>query len=190
MKYFTELTHLKHFDLYPVLQEMLDDGRLNWETLNQICINCPEGFDDPYMGCGSLKKDWSKKQEVVNESGEIEHIVPTRDIIYYDRQYTQLCSVFKGTLFEEVFEELKANYGIGRIRIMKSDPHLCLSWHADRTQRIHYPLKTQEGCFMVIEDEVKHLEKNKWYLTNTLHYHTAFNASEESRIHLLVNLSS
>jgi hypothetical protein len=38
---------------------------------------------------------------------------------------------------------------------------------------------------MVIEDEVKHLEENKWYWTNTVVKHTAFNASSEYRIHLV-----
>jgi hypothetical protein len=41
---------------------------------------------------------------------------------------------------------------------------------------------------MVIEDEVKHLEQNKWYFTNTTKEHTAFNASKENRIHLVANI--
>ena len=42
---------------------------------------------------------------------------------------------------------------------------------------------------MVIEDEVKHLEQDQWYLTKTgYNNHTAFNGSSESRTHLVANL--
>ena len=68
---------------------------------------------------------------------------------------------------------------------MNSQPKTCLTWHTDNTTRIHYPMKTQDGCFMIIEDEVKHLEKNKWYHTDTRYEHTAMNASRETRMHLV-----
>ena len=51
------------------------------------------------------------------------------------------------------------------------------------------PIKTQFGCHMVIEKEVEHLEKNKWYWTETKKcYHTAFNGSNEDRIHMVACL--
>jgi hypothetical protein len=68
---------------------------------------------------------------------------------------------------------------------MKSKPKTCLSWHVDTTPRIHFPIKTQDGCFMVIDNEVQHLTKNTWWWTNTVAPHTAFNASKEDRIHLV-----
>jgi hypothetical protein len=71
---------------------------------------------------------------------------------------------------------------------MKSLPKTCLSWHVDDTKRIHYPIKTQEGCFMIIEEEIKHLPQHTWWLTNTLVKHTAMNASLEDRVHLVVTL--
>ena len=50
-------------------------------------------------------------------------------------------------------------------------------------------IKTQKGNFMVIEEEVKHLEQDQWYLTKTgYNNHTAFNGSSESRTHLVANL--
>jgi hypothetical protein len=39
---------------------------------------------------------------------------------------------------------------------------------------------------MLIEDEVIHLKQHQWYWTNTLPKHTAFNASREDRLHLVV----
>ena len=41
---------------------------------------------------------------------------------------------------------------------------------------------------MVIEDECLHLENNKWYLTDTTKYHTVFNGSMNSRIHLVASI--
>jgi hypothetical protein len=71
---------------------------------------------------------------------------------------------------------------------MASKPKTCLSWHTDSSKRLHYPLKTQEGCFMVIEDEVFHIPKNQWWLTDTVLPHTAFNSSKELRIHLVASI--
>jgi hypothetical protein len=38
---------------------------------------------------------------------------------------------------------------------------------------------------MIIEDEVKHMNENTWWMTNTVLYHSAFNGSKEDRIHLV-----
>ena len=42
--------------------------------------------------------------------------------------------------------------------------------------------------FMIIEDEVKHLPNNTWWLTDTTHNHTALNGSTKDRIHLVAVL--
>ena len=60
-----------------------------------------------------------------------------------------------------------------------------MSWHKDNTKRIHYVLSTTRGANLVVEDEVKFLELNSWYLVDTTKHHTAFNASMTSRIHLV-----
>jgi len=89
-----------------------------------------------------------------------------------------------------MYDYLNEKYVLGRVRVMISKPKTCLSWHQDWHNRIHYPMQTQLGCLMVIEDEVKYLEKNKWYFTNTLVSHTAFNASFNDRIHLVATVIS
>ena len=58
----------------------------------------------------------------------------------------------------------------------------------DSTPRVHYAIKTQEGAFMVIEDEVMHMPQSTWWWTNTLVNHTAFNASMADRIHLVATI--
>ena len=71
---------------------------------------------------------------------------------------------------------------------MRSGSKSCLSWHIDSEIRIHYPIKTQEGCLMIIEEEAKHLTQNQWWWTNTVIPHTAMNASKEDRVHLVVSI--
>lgn len=49
-------------------------------------------------------------------------------------------------------------------------------------------MKTQEGCLMIIDDQVKHLKKHTWYYTETLVGHTAINSSKENRLHLVATV--
>ena len=77
-----------------------------------------------------------------------------------------------------------------KFRLMMINPKTCLSWHTDSSPRLHYPIKTQEGCMMIIEDEVFHLNQNTWYMADTTFKHTALNASKEARIHLVVEITA
>jgi hypothetical protein len=63
-----------------------------------------------------------------------------------------------------------------------------LSWHMDSTPRIHYVIKSQPGCLMVIEDTAKYLPTQTWWHTDTTKKHTAFNGSYEDRIHLVATV--
>ena len=148
---------------------------------NQICLNTVAGSDDPTVGTNSLIYDWDRATEV---NGKLD--VPLRDNPLDESDFTELCSQFKNTVWETVYRELESRYHIGRVRLMRSKPKTCLSWHCDTSKRIHLPIRTQPGCMMVIQDEVLHLEQGQWYMTNTLPEHTAFNASKADRIHLVV----
>ena len=106
-----------------------------------------------------------------------------------ENDFNILSPTFEGTVFEDLYDKLKEKHSLGRLRIMKMSPRNCLSWHKDTSPRIHIVLDSCEGNFMVIEDEVKHLEQDQWYLTKTgYNNHTAFNGSSESRTHLVANL--
>ena len=180
MSNFVELNNL------PVYNDLLDE-LANIVDLNkdQYCINSPKGYEDnDQYGVGSTTYDWDNK--TVDSNGNVH--VPLRDPPLLEEHFTQLCTKYKNTKFEIIYNELSKKYILGRVRIMQSRPSSCLSWHRDQEERIHFPIKTQEGCFMVIENEIKHLEQNKWYYTKTLNYHTAFNGSKEKRIHLVANI--
>jgi hypothetical protein len=183
---FIELNDLPIYDLYTEFLKLLNQKKIWWhsEIEDQICVNATE--DDPtncLTGRGSLFLDWDN---AIIKNGQI--TVLPRKVPLKEENFTILCEGFKGSLFEDVYNEIIKKYQVGRIRIMKSLPKTCLTWHVDNTPRIHYPLKTQSGCFMVIENESKFLELNKWYYTNTVLPHTAFNGSKEERIHLVVTV--
>lgn len=188
-KHFTHLSHLPKFDLLTELNIMLENRVVDWSDINQLCLNTtPDHPDDPTWGAGSLDLDYSLAREETDETGNQIKIVPARDPMLSETDFTILATPFKNTLFEEFYNTLKDNYRIGRVRIMKMRPNHSMTWHYDYNRRLHYPLKTQLGCFMVIEDEVLHLEQNNWYYTDTLKYHTAFNGSREDRLHIVACL--
>ena len=174
------MTYFEKLDLptYENLYEELQDISVEW-TNNQICMNAPKGkTDNPSFGVGRLLKEYKYGHEI--EQSDVINQLKDGNWL--------LCDVFVGTQFEKVFYTVKEKYKIGRMRLMKSSPRSCLDWHQDPVPRIHYPIKTQEGCIMVIEDEVKHLAQNAWCLTQTTHSHTAVNASKEERVNIVADI--
>ena len=186
MKYFKKIKIISDNDLASELAEMLNANKIKWHRHGQICLNSVKGHEDDYtLGNGSLYYNW--KDLDVKKSNNL-LTLPIRDIIYEEDDFTVLCNVFKGTQFEDIYMQLQHNFKIGRVRLMKSTPKTCLTWHNDTSCRLHYPLKTQTGCFMIIQDEIMHIPKNEWWLTDTTVKHTALNSSKEERIHLVVSI--
>jgi hypothetical protein len=109
-----------------------------------------------------------------------------RDMPIDETKYTQLVSDFNDTYFEEVYNILKKNFKIGRVRILLKEPRSTLSWHRDPEPRLHIPIITNLGCRMVIENVAKHLPADgSLTITNNLKYHNFFNGGEQNRIHLV-----
>lgn len=187
---FIEIKDLPVYNLYSKMQNLISEGKIYFpKEMSQICLNTIAEFEDDFiLGTGSLWFDWSKSETVVDSEGNVKLVPPKREQPLHEKDFVNLCSQFKNTLFEDVYNELRKKYNIGRVRIMKSNPKTCLTWHTDDTPRIHFPIKTQEGCFMIIDNEVKHLPLKTWWFTNTLIPHTAMNASLEDRIHLVVSV--
>ena len=144
---------------------------------NAICVNRIPGDEKSIQGGNVRGLYWTYPDETNHEE--------ERCPVIQEEKYTELCPEFKGTYVEEVYNIVRSKFNIGRMRFLMKPPRSCLSWHRDTSRRIHFPIKTQEGCFMVIENEILHLKKDQWYLTDTMPNHTAFNASKENRIHLV-----
>lgn len=175
---------------YPIFDGLLDEFNnlmnkelISWPDIHlgkQICVNTIPGEDDIHLGSGSLY--YKHKTEIKNNSGSL---VRNYSEINLEQDFTEVCSVFKNTLFEEVYNFLDSKYFMGRMRIIQLNPRECLTWHRDTHIRIHYPMKTSKGAFLLIDNEIKHLPKNTWWKLNTGTWHTAINSSNEERIHLV-----
>ncbi len=109
-----------------------------------------------------------------------------RDKSIEESKYTELVPEFRGTYFEEVFNILRKNFKLGRVRILLKEPRSTLSWHRDPEPRLHIPIITNPGCKMVIEDIAKHMPADGTVtITNNTKYHNFFNGGEQNRIHLV-----
>jgi hypothetical protein len=174
MSYFHPVDLPEYSNLLAELNEIV-----KWDNFGQICLNAPANDPDNHQaGKGSLIHDWDNSKKVWNDTtGTYDWIVPHRGVPLQEEDFTETTSCFKGTVFEGVLDALRARYSVGRVRIMKLAPKTCLTWHRDDTPRVHYPFKTNPGCKMIIEDEVKHLPQDTWWHTDTVHDHTAINAS-------------
>ena len=127
--------------------------------VDQICLQGVNKFIDPYYGSRSMK-------EVDSEFTEYDFSVN----LFPDMKYTN---------------SLIGDLGIKRTRIMRMKPKTCLSYHYDRTWRVHVPLITNSKCFLLIDGTAYHVPADGAYKVNTTKYHTAINASFEARTHLV-----
>ena len=109
-----------------------------------------------------------------------------RDKDIDESKYTEILAEFKGTYYEDVFNILRKNFKLGRVRILLKEPRSTLSWHRDPEPRLHIPIITNKGCRMVIEDVSKHMPADgSVTITNNTKYHNFFNGGEQNRIHLV-----
>ena len=109
-----------------------------------------------------------------------------RDKDIDESKYTEILPEFKGTYYEKVFNILRKNFKLGRVRILLKEPRSTLSWHRDPEPRLHIPIITNKGCRMVIEDVSKHMPADgSVTITNNTKYHNFFNGGEQNRIHLV-----
>jgi hypothetical protein len=186
MKHFKQANLPSFYNVETELSRLLESKIISWPSRSkQICLNTVPGYEDNIeLGVGSLYFDWSNADPTITSVEQ----VPIKKERFEEEDFTVICSQFKGTVFEDMYNAVKEKYKIGRVRLMMNTPKSSMTWHTDWNIRLHYPIKTQEGCFMVVDDEVKHLEAGQWTLTNTVLKHAAFNASLENRIHFVATV--
>ena len=183
---FVQLDDLPIHDLQDEFDRLLAEQKISWYKIqDQLCLNSTD--DDPdniYLGRGSLIWDWDSLDPSLPNANKLKR----KEKIYKESDFNVLCNGFADSLFEDAYRALEKKYVLGRVRIMRSNMKTCLTWHVDQNPRVHYPMKTQEGCMMIIDNEVKHLPQNTWWWTNTLEKHTAVNASKDYRLHLVATI--
>ena len=178
------------FDFEEAMVGLLETGKVSWVD-TQICLTTTIDRQDDYTyGCGSLYWDWSNRSVTTGAGGTDQVDVPVRNPVLYEKDFTTLCDMFVDTPFEDAYYWMSRYFVIGRLRLMKLRPRTCLTWHVDDQPRIHYPITTQDGAFMVIENQSKHLEPDTWWYTQTTLPHTAFNGSSSDRVHLVACILS
>lgn len=192
MKYFETVPLQKFKGLLEEIKLLERTGEVSWLqptnplSSSQICLNAAPGYtDDVGFGSGFFA-DKGKSDFFIRHTPEGDVRIPMKPSSVYD---WELCDVFVGTLFEDMYHLLKKRYNIGRVRLLKSNPRTCMNWHIDPIPRIHYPIQTDEGCLMIIEDEIYHLPLEEWTFAHTdKGYHTALNASGIDRIHFVADI--
>ena len=107
------------------------------------------------------------------------------DVILEEKDFTEVCDFLKGTYTEEVINIFSEKYGAVRGRYMMMNWKSCLTYHYDETPRIHLPLITNDGCFMIIDDKTEKLHESTTYMVDTTKRHTALNAGEHLRFHMV-----
>ena len=153
------------------------------ENKSQMMVQTMSGTPEEQqalLGTLSLYVDWD------NHNPNDPYSKPkVRDVILDEKDFTEVCDYLKGTYTEEVINILKEKYGAVRGRYMMMNWKTCLTYHHDETPRIHLPLVTNDGCFMIIDDKTERLYESTSYLVDTTKRHTALNAGEHLRFHMV-----
>jgi len=125
----------------------------------QICLQGTKDNLDPFLGVGA---------KIYNNTGHKENEF---DTFIFDLPY-----------INSIISDLK----MYRTRIMRMKPKTCYTIHKDTTKRIHIPIFTNEHCFLIVNNKIKHYPADgNYYLIDTTQYHTAVNASRYERTHLV-----
>lgn len=123
-----------------------------------FCLQSIEGCDDPFHASGSMK--WYPYKE-----RSFSHC------IFPQLKYTN-----------KIIKDLN----LYRTRILNLKSKTCLNYHCDNSPRIHIPLITNEDCFFILEDQIMRFPADgNYYYVDTRKKHTAVNASNEDRIHMV-----
>lgn len=147
--------------------KLLDIYQIINSNSNQICFTS-RGKDDFDDGIGSIF------QYHPSTEWDWDHINP----------------LFNGSYLEEVYEDLKKDWKIGRGRFMKMDSNnKALSYHYDEGYRLHIPLITCNEARFILEGwTIYHMEEvGRLYILDANKYHSAFNLTRKNdpRVHIV-----
>ena len=171
-----DISKLK-FDLKKILNKKKFNS-LGIKNFGAISLNQIPGDKQSTEGHKVRGTYWTLPDETGKEA--------KRDIRIDESKYTELVSVFHNTYFEEVYNTLRKNFKLGRVRILLKEPRSTLSWHRDPEPRLHIPIITNLGCRMVIDNIAQHMPADGTVtITNNTKYHNFFNGGEQERIHLV-----
>lgn len=183
--YFDKLNYA--FDINQLqfeVNETIKKINYRWE---QISLVYRDGYKDQCWidGVGTSFQFDENRKPVRDENGDIKRR-------FTEDEFKYINPGLEGTELENVYTTLKKEYNISRFRIAKVSSRRCYGWHRDEEIRIHIPVITAPGCFIITEDGVaSHLPADgSAYIFHARNgYHTAVNSDYKiDRIHLLINI--
>ena len=122
----------------------------------QIMLQGASATDSPFEGVGRIDK---------MKLPEENYIVPLFDIPYINTLITK--------------------YKMYRTRVMTLDQKRCYSYHQDPTYRVHIPVVTNTRSWLMIDEQLYKLAAGEAYIVNTKYMHTAINADNNPRTHIV-----
>lgn len=178
------------FDIEKLILEV--QGLLQQHPLieSQLSLNHRTGFLETCWsdGCGSPFKGRTVDigdDPVVNKQA---NNVPR----FIDTEFTNINPGLENTEIEKIYQHFSSTMKLGRYRVAAMLPKTCYGWHYDLEKRIHIPIFTNPGSFLITEDgKATHLPATgeSWMFNANNGYHTAINSSyTETRIHLLLHV--
>ena len=92
----------------------------------------------------------------------------------------------KFTMNCKYINQLITSLKMFRTRLISLPPMRCLPWHRDNFPRIHIPVWTHQGSFMVVKNRTYFLNTGQAYFVNTTNMHSAMNCNKtQNRLHII-----
>ena len=155
----------------------------------QISLNHRHGYVDQCWtdGCGSPYSIPNNIHDNLMENLK-SSLVPR----FIENDFIHINPTLEGTEIEKIYSFYSATMTTGRYRIAMLQPKSCYGWHYDLEKRIHIPVITNSGSFIITDDgKATHLPATgeAWMFNANNGYHTAMNASyDKVRAHLLLSI--
>ena len=133
------------FDIFKLrsdLEKILKKKKFNTlgiKSFGAIPVNQIPGDEQSAEGHNVRGTYWTMPNEAGKEA--------VRDKPIEESKYTELVPEFENTYFEKVYNTLKKNFKLGRVRILLKEPRSTLSWHRDPEPRLHIPIIPEAPIF-------------------------------------------
>lgn len=185
-KFFTTLD--TKFDIFKLQQETFDIwNRYASEKTEQLSMIYRDGYkhDCWFDGTGSPLQFDKDRQPIQGKNKKLLRR-------FTEEEFKYINPGLENTEIERVYNELSNNFNLSRYRVAKLAPKTSYGWHRDEEIRIHIPVLTAPGCFLITDDGIAtHLpaDGNAYVFYANNGYHTAVNSDYKiDRLHLLINV--
>lgn len=185
-KYFELLTY--KFDVERIQVEITSILEKNLLTKdNQISLVHRKNYEENCWmdGIGSPFQFDKNRIPLKDDSGNIIRR-------FKEEEFRHINNEIKETEIANVYNTLGKHYNVTRYRIVVLPPKSCYGWHLDEEVRLHIPVFTTPGSFLITDDGIaSHLpaDGQSYLFRANNSYHTAINSDySRNRIHLLINV--